>query len=118
MATTNANTTMCKEYRVVRNHTMIECQICYDKISHDETFYICKHPCNKLYHSECFYRSLNSSDLKCCYCQRGLEKNVDVFEWKNRNGTHMKILRHFFPTFIILYGREPEPKNILPFPSI
>jgi len=105
---------MCKEYRVVSNKTSFECQICYDKISYNDTFYLCKHPCNKLYHSECFYKSLKLDVLKCCYCQRELEKNVDddIFKWENRYGTQIKILKHFFPSLTILYAREPKLQNM------
>jgi hypothetical protein len=52
------------------------CAICFGRFEQKEKVLVCQEPCNKLFHPECFYKSIEEAvslcDITCCYCKREL----------------------------------------------
>jgi hypothetical protein len=62
------------------------CAICFERFDKDEKVLVCQEPCNKLFHPECFYKSVEEvslCDIKCCYCKRTLITKENLFDRKN-----------------------------------
>jgi hypothetical protein len=63
------------------------CAICFDRFKQNEKLLVCQEPCNKLFHPECFYKSIEEVnlifDIKCCYCKRNLVTKENLFDRHN-----------------------------------
>ena len=59
------------------------CSICFERLEKNEKVLVCYSPCNKLFHPDCFHKSItdiNLWDIKCCYCQRNLITRVNLHD--------------------------------------
>jgi hypothetical protein len=62
------------------------CAICFGRFEKDEKILVCQEPCNKLFHTECFDKSIEEvslCDIKCCYCKRALITKENLFDRHN-----------------------------------
>jgi hypothetical protein len=62
------------------------CSICFERFDKDEKVLVCQEPCNKLFHPECFDKSIEEvslCDIKCCYCKRTLITEENLFDRHN-----------------------------------
>ncbi len=63
------------------------CAICFERLKIKEKVLVCNAPCNKIFHQDCFYKSVEGlylCDIKCCYCRRILIQESDLNDWTNR----------------------------------
>ena len=69
------------------------CAICFARLEQNEKVLVCQEPCNKLFHPECFYKSIEEvvsiCDITCCYCKRVLITEGNLFD---RNNTFVQDL--------------------------
>jgi hypothetical protein len=74
------------------------CAICFERFDKDEKVLVCQEPCNKLFHPECFYKSVEEVyhlyDIKCCYCKRTLITKENLFDRHNTFVRAVCELRH------------------------
>jgi hypothetical protein len=62
------------------------CAICFERLKQNEKVLVCQEPCNKLFHPECFYKSIEEvglCDITCCYCKRTLITEENLFDMNN-----------------------------------
>ena len=82
------------------------CAICFERFDQNEKVLVCQEPCNKLFHHECFYKTIEEvslCDITCCYCKRRLVTK-DILCDRNNTVAHTLCEMH---NIIYLYPCEP-----------
>ena len=72
--------------RIMNDAEKFGCAICYGRIKKNEKVLVCQEPCNKIFHPECFYKSIEETglcDIKCCYCKRKLVTSDNLYDSDN-----------------------------------
>jgi hypothetical protein len=67
------------------------CAICFERLKIKEKVLVCNAPCNKIFHQDCFYKSVEGiylCDIKCCYCRRILIQDSDLNDSRNTFVNH------------------------------
>ena len=89
------------------------CAICFERFDKDEKVLVCQEPCNKLFHPECFYKSVEEvslCDIKCCYCKRALITKENLFDRNNtfvRGLLERSSIRDLRNVVLMYTGKEP-----------
>ena len=83
------------------------CSICFARLEKNEKVLVCHAPCNKLFHPDCFHKSIIDVelwDIKCCYCQRNVVTKENLYD---DNDLVHKIceMRHIY----LCYNPNPPP---------
>ncbi len=101
------------------------CAICFERFDKDEKVLVCQEPCNKLFHSECFDKSVEEVslwDIKCCYCKRKLITKENLFDRHNtfvRGLLESKYIRNSHYGYCkIMYVKTDAENNILNIESV
>ena len=77
------------DMRVINDHgdKRFGCAICFERLEKKEKVFICHAPCNKIFHQDCFYKSIEEGThlchIKCCYCRRSLIQESDLNDSRN-----------------------------------
>ena len=92
------------------------CSICFARIEKNEKVLLCHAPCNKLFHPDCFHKSIkdiNLWDIKCCYCQCNIVTQENLFDHHNNLVHTICEMRHIYLNYKHIHIHDPENPILL-----